>query len=36
VDNASEITVLQARKFKAEAGALIGADGIEAVAEVYE
>jgi hypothetical protein len=32
VDNAAEIAVLQLPKFKAEASALIGADGIEAVA----
>lgn len=32
VDYAPEVTVLQLPKFKAEAAALIGADGIEAVA----
>jgi hypothetical protein len=32
VDDATEITVLQLPKFKAEATELIGADGIEAVA----
>ena len=32
LDDAPEITVLQLPKFKAEATALIGADGIEAVA----
>jgi len=32
VDDASEITVLQLPKFKAEATELIGADGIEALA----
>jgi len=32
VDNASDITVLQLPKFKAEATELIGADGIEALA----
>ena len=32
VDDASEITVLQLPKFKAEATALIGTDGIEALA----
>ena len=32
VDDASEITVLQLAKFKAEATDLIGADGIEALA----
>jgi hypothetical protein len=32
VDDAPEITVLQLPKFKAEATALIGADGIEALA----
>ena len=32
MDNASDITVLQLPKFKAEATELIGADGIEALA----
>lgn len=32
MDSASEVTVLQLPKFKAEATELIGADGIEAVA----
>ena len=32
MDDAPEITVLQLPKFKAEAGDLIGADGIEALA----